>query len=332
MPRISVVIPSYNHGRFLRACIEGIRKQTFQDWEILLIDDGSKDDSVELARQIAESEPRLRIFVNEQNLGTYGTEQKGVEMSDSEFVAILNSDDLWTPEKLAKQVQALDENKEAALCYVLGWKIDDNDKVDETDDVHFDWPTAERQELLPYLLYENRVLASSVLFRRQGLKFDTSCRYSGDWVALLNRSFEKPVACVPERLSYWRMHDNNTFTISPRQVLEEIRVREAIDRDHPRWHLARLAKNQVDAGLAKNAMNLCALYVLGGDIHKARKAIKAAIRLHPNKQVAWKRAAATLLPLEKVRARLWPNLDSKLSSEDLKAVKEGLTQIKPLRW
>ena len=110
-PRVSIIIPSYNHGRFLRQCLQRVLDQTFTGWELILIDDGSKDDSVAIARSYAD--PRIQVHQNEANLGTYGTEQKALGMSRGEFVAVLNSDDLWHVEKLARQVELLEKHPEA---------------------------------------------------------------------------------------------------------------------------------------------------------------------------------------------------------------------------
>lgn len=305
MPRVSVLIPSYNHAAFLNECLDSIFRQTFTDLEVVLVDDGSKDESVALAEAYAKREPRLRVYRNEANLGTYGTEQRALELSTGEFVAVMNSDDLWHPSKLERQVALLDANPETSLCYVLGWMVDGEGKEIAGEDVHFDWPRDAVQEVLPFLLYENRVLASGVLFRRAGLRFETSCRYSGDWVALLERAREHPVACVPERLTYWRQHDNNTYLRSVNQMKEEIRVRRAIFAQESRWFSPRLNRALVKAGLGKNAMNLCALYVYFGDFAAARKMGFRAIRDSGGNPSAIKRTVCTFLPKERARSLIW---------------------------
>jgi len=332
MPRVTVIIPSYNHARFLSECLDGVRKQTFEDWEILLIDDGSKDDSVEIARAAAVEESRLRVFVNEQNLGTYGTQQRGLDLSDSEFVAILNSDDLWAPDKLRSQVEALEHQPNAAFCYVLGWKIDPQGQIDTSEDVHLDWPRSGSQEVLPYLLYENRILASGVLFRRSGLQFDTSCRYSGDWVALLNRAQFGPAACVAERLTYWRIHGKNTSNLSVKQVLEEVRVRESIHHARDRWFLDRIPRADVARGLGMNAMNLIALYAFCGDARKARSVAGSVMRDLPDKRLAGKRAMSTLLPIEKLREHFWGAQVSDWNSIDDELARLKDPGQKPIAW
>lgn len=320
MPRIVIIVPSYNHARYLSACLESVQAQTFRDWSLLLIDDGSRDESVEIAREFARRDHRIQVQVNEMNRGTYSTQQRGLDETDSPLVAILNSDDLWAPSKLERQVDLLDRYPSAPYSYVLGALIDDQGRL-QGEDVHKDWPRDEVQDPLPYLLYENRILASGVLFRRAGLRFVTTCRYSGDWIALLERSVVGPAACVDERLTFWRQHGENTYIASPRQMAEEIRVREAIERRSDDWSLPRLDPSAVRRGLGKNSLNLLALHAFFRDHSEARAAGLKAIAYGSRASV--KRTLATYLGQERLRRHLWPAMAgaaNDLTPEDLRLV------------
>lgn len=314
-PVVSVLCPSYNHAPFLRACLGGVRAQTMTDWELILVDDGSRDASVAIAREMAAEDNRIQVHVNEANLGTYGTEERARAMARGQYVAILNTDDLWEPTKLARQTELLEANPACGFCYTLGWKIDENGVVDTSEDVHENWPREPVQELLPWLLYENRVLASSALFRAGAARFDPSLRYSGDWVALLGPAYRGAVTCVPERLNYWRMHSHNTFVRSARQVHEEVRVREAILAAN--WYVARLPEGEIRRGLGRNALNLAALEILRGNRMAAIRHALAAVRLSPERRLTVRRLAAVMLP--NARERLWPG-DRTAFSEPAPAV------------
>jgi len=302
---VSILIPSYNHARYLPACLASIQAQTVEDWEVILVDDGSKDDSVAIARELARQEPRLKVHVNETNLGTYGTEQKALELSRGEFIAVMNSDDLWAPEKLARQLEILAAHPECPLVYTLGWKVDDAGNVETSEDVHADWPQETVQDPLPHLLYENRILASGVLFRRRGTRFEPTCRYSGDWVALLEHLRLHPAACLSDRLTFWRMHATNSFVRSEAQLFEEIRVRAAILADPARWYQPRLTRAEVDRGLAKNAQMLSYLYLEVRSRALAQQAAVTSLRYAPNKKAALRRLVLTFLPHQVIRRRLW---------------------------
>lgn len=331
-PTVSVIIPSYNHAHFLDKAIESVVAQTYSDWEIVLVDDRSSDNSIEVARSFGD--PRIRVYQNETNLGTYGNQQRALGLAEGELIAVLNSDDLWAPDKLEKQVAALQAHPECSFCYVLGWMVDAEGKPITDTDVHLDWPTSEVQRPLPYLLYENRILASGVLFRRQGLRFETSLRYSGDWAALLEASVRGPASCVPERLTFWRQHETNTYRVSEKQVLEEIRVRRAIDAHAAKWFTAHPSREEVRLGLAKNAMNLLVLHVYFLDMAGARRAGIRSLKWHPDKKSCIKRTLSSFLPARYVRRHFctgneleWEAIDHKTGQRILKDQQPLLFQL-----
>jgi len=330
MPSVSILMPSYNHARFLPDGLRSVQAQSFEDWELVIVDDGSKDESVEVARGFSSSDSRIRVYTNEQNLGTYGTEQRALTLSSGRLIAVMNSDDLWHRDKLRLQVEQLDSDPRLSLSYVLGWMIDDQGNELEGEDVHQDWPREEVQAPLPYLLYENRILASGVLFRRDTLRFETTCRYSGDWVALLEQSQKGPVGCVPQRLNFWRQHENNTYVRSVGQMVEEIRVRRAILKNPERWFLDRLPRQKVEEGLAKNAMNLFALYVYFREPAMARQAGKVAIKYHTDKKSAIKRTLSSFLPAEYIFNYFWRGADRGSMAVEVDAVRARLKDLPDL--
>ena len=329
MPRVSVLIPSYNHGRFIDACISSVIDQDFQDWELVIVDDGSKDDSVRRATAYA-SDARIKVLQNKQNLGTYGTLQRGLDISTGELVAVMNSDDVWHPQKLSKQVASLDEHPSCGLNYVLGWMIDDSGNELEGADVHEGWPRTEVQELLPFLLYENRILASGVMFRREGLRFETSCRYSGDWVALIERAYARPACCVPERMTFWRQHDNNTYLRSPKQIAEEIRVRRAIQANRRAWYVDRIPKAEISKGLGRNSTNLFVLYLSYRSMLQARLTGLRAFGEGPTRKSALKRTLASFLPYPYLRSYLFRGRNAEWLEIDCEEVRKQVDAQTPL--
>src|SRR5262245_44676004 len=106
MPRVSVVIPIFNSERYLSQAIGSILRQTYSDFEVLLLDDGSSDGSAEIAQKAAARDPRV-VFVNGGHLGVVHWRNAGVDMAKSEFVAMMDSDDISAHDRLAYQVQFL---------------------------------------------------------------------------------------------------------------------------------------------------------------------------------------------------------------------------------
>lgn len=297
-PTVSVICPSYNHGRFLAEALRSLQAQTFPDWEAIILDDGSSDNSLVIAREIASGDPRFTVEANPRNLGTYATLERARNMAKGAYIAVLNSDDFWAPTRLEKQLEVMAQHRKAAFCYTLGWKVNEEGVVDQREDVHGDWPQSEVQDLTNFLTQENRVLASSVLFRAEGLRFLPQMRYSGDWVVLLR---DPRAVLVPERLTYWRMHSHNTFVRTPGQVLEEISVREAICQVGEKEPRLRRAGAK---GLAINRFHLSALEVLRGDRAGGVRDGLRALALWPSGRTI-KRAVRLLQP--SARARLWPD-------------------------
>jgi glycosyltransferase involved in cell wall biosynthesis len=332
-PRVSILLPSYNHAPFLRECIRSIQAQTFDDWELIAIDDGSTDESVAILRECAEKDSRIQVEVNIENLGTYGTEQRALERSKGSFVAVMNSDDLWHPEKLEIQVGLLEKHPTCGLCYVLGSMVDEAGKLLPENDVHIGWPRSEVQDILPFLLYENRVLASGVLFRRETLRFETTCRYSGDWVALLEQARGRQVAFDNRALTFWRQHDMNSYKRSANQVVEEIRVREAIMDNEQLWFPPHIHASIIRASLLKNSMLLFDLGIYFKEGRVARKAGRAICSYYAQMLKSMlKRTLATYLPGDFVRNYLVKGTDREAMSVPVDEVANKVANIEPLKF
>lgn len=126
-PKVSVFIPVYNREAYVGAAIESVLTQSFRDFEILLIDDGSTDRSVEILRSY--DDPRVRVICNEYNLGIPHTRNRGLELARGEYIALLDSDDVARPDRLRQQTTFLDCHPD--YVQVGGWKqdIDMNGRV-----------------------------------------------------------------------------------------------------------------------------------------------------------------------------------------------------------
>ena len=106
-PFVSVIIPAYNCEPFIEAAVRSVMEQTHRSWELLVIDDGSTDATCEIIRRLAEEDARIRFLRNPVNIGVAGTRNRGLDESRGEYVAFLDGDDVWHPDKLEKQLQAM---------------------------------------------------------------------------------------------------------------------------------------------------------------------------------------------------------------------------------
>jgi glycosyltransferase involved in cell wall biosynthesis len=106
---ISIITPCYNSAYFLSQTIESVLVQTYQQWEMIIIDDCSTDDSYEIALRYAEKDKRIKVYRMEYNSSAAACRNKTIELSQGEYIAFLDSDDLWMPEKLEKQLNFMVE-------------------------------------------------------------------------------------------------------------------------------------------------------------------------------------------------------------------------------
>lgn len=327
MPMVSVLIPCYNHSVYLRQCIDSVLAQTFEDWEIVLVDDVSPDDSFQIASSYTDS--RIRTFRNEANLGTYGTQNRCLELAEGKYVAVLNSDDYWMPTKLARQVELHEKHPECPFAYCRGRLTTLDGNETSSDEQHGLMPTSTVQDLRPWLVIDNRILASSLMFRRGVARFDSDLKYSGDWAIVLRLCQQGPAAFVNEELSVWRIHGENAHTDLIKHFGEVMRVREAILKDPDRWRKGDADVAAVNQGLIVCAFHLHAFYVLVGEKGKAKQLLNWVLSIEPQNRQAQKRKILSFLPAGTQQKRLTPGRDPDQYRAAYKNMPKGLIDINP---
>lgn len=107
---VSIIMPSYNCGRYVEETIRSVQRQTYTNWEIIFVDDLSSDETVSLVSEIGKIDSRIRLFRNERNVGAAESRNKALREAKGRWIAFLDSDDLWLPDKLEKQVRFMREN------------------------------------------------------------------------------------------------------------------------------------------------------------------------------------------------------------------------------
>ncbi len=133
---VSIIVPVYNAEKYIRETIEHVGAQTYTDWELLLVVDGCKDSSVQVIREYQEEkkENRLRIIVREHNMGAAKARNRGLQEACGRYIAYVDADDLWQPQKLSRQLQFLQE-KQAAFVFT-GYEFADENGVGTGKVVH----------------------------------------------------------------------------------------------------------------------------------------------------------------------------------------------------
>src|SRR5438067_8399628 len=136
MPAVSVVVPNYNHARYLRKRIDSVLGQTYGDFEVILLDDCSTDESRTIISEYA-NDARVRIEFNEKNSGsTYKQWNKGVGLARGKYVWIAESDDHADERFLERMVRTLEEQPSVTFSYCRSWVVDEQDELHGLSDAH----------------------------------------------------------------------------------------------------------------------------------------------------------------------------------------------------
>lgn len=124
---VSIIMPSYNCGNYVEETIRSVQNQTYQNWEIVFVDDCSNDDTISRVSRMRESDPRIRLFRNKKNMGAAISRNNALQEARGRWIAFLDSDDLWEPTKLEKQVRFM-ETQNYSFSYTRYREIDENSK------------------------------------------------------------------------------------------------------------------------------------------------------------------------------------------------------------
>ena len=205
-PRVSVLIPTYNAGRYLGAALESVLGQTYQDFEIIVVDDGSEDDTAAVAAQY----PRVQYFYHDHS-GISVTRNLTISKAKGELIAFLDADDMWAPDKLEKQVAYLDSHPECQLVFTLVENFFDG----AADTMN------QRQEQLLHSNVENCLPSCCIrrdVFEKYGV-FREDYPYGEDtyWATKLWAAGINMKHCIQERLYIRRIHDSN-ISLTHRKV------------------------------------------------------------------------------------------------------------------
>jgi glycosyltransferase involved in cell wall biosynthesis len=229
---VSVVIPSYNHEQYIRAAIESVLSQTYDNIELIIVDDGSSDNSLEIIREFEG----LSIKVIEQkNRGAHNAINRGLDTAEGEYLAILNSDDVFHPDRLTQCVARLREGRAELVASYLevidqsgntlgikqGWK-----NMLPWDIPNYENTFASTDDFALNLLASNFVATTSnLVFTRRlygelgGMR---NLRFTHDWDFLLRAAAKFQCCLTPAPLVKYRIHDSNTISSNRPWMLFEI--------------------------------------------------------------------------------------------------------------
>lgn len=229
MPTVSVIVPGYNHAPYLRQRIDSILNQTYKDFELILLDDCSSDNSQEIMKEYAENPHVTHILFNERNSGsTFKQWERGLSVASGKYIWIAESDDYASPSFLEETVNVLSGNPGVTLVFTGSYNVDAENRILKADPDKFGrhapyMTVYSTRTYLQIMLWKNCVYnASGVVFRKSCYEAVTDksymkFRYCGDWLFWIEIGRQGEVASLNRKLNYFRQHN---IRVSPKAERE----------------------------------------------------------------------------------------------------------------
>lgn len=251
--RVSVIIPAYNAARFLPEAVESVRQQTTPVHEIIVVDDGSTDETEQVVKSLGED----IVYIRQANGGVSAARNRGISEATGEIIAFLDADDLWLPQKVENQVRVF-RNPEVALVAADRAEIDAHgglllDSLFKKQGLYEFFAELGGNpvpQALSRLVQVNFIPTSSVMVRKLVLfqvgVFDTAIRYGEDLELWARIASQYAISCLPEVLIRYRQHGNNATQATEKLLLDMVQVMKRIRS----WGGQALSKEELNADKA----------------------------------------------------------------------------------
>ena len=269
-PTVSIIIPTYNRSQLIGRSIKSVLNQTYRDFELIVVDDGSTDDTEKVVAGFKDE--RIRYVQREKNGGEAAARNTGIKAAKSDYIAYQDSDDEWLPEKLARQVELLrDALPEVGVIYTGFWKVDNQKKTY----IPFSWVRQKNGNIHEELLNGNFIGSPVALIKKECFDrvgpFDERLRNLVDWEMWLRISKLYHFRCVDEPLAIAHYNSGNV-SYNPSSLIEALEL--VLEKHRDKFEGEKKL-------LAKHWMNIGNLLVAEGDVKKGRHYIIDALKLYP---------------------------------------------------
>jgi glycosyltransferase involved in cell wall biosynthesis len=231
MPRVSVIMPSYNHEKFIYDSIKSVLKQSFQDFELIIIDDASVDNSKDIINFFKQKDPRIKVKFHQKNLGIEKTINEALNISKGDFIAFTASDDIWLPCKLENQLSVINENNDL-IVWSDGQIINENNELIGKTFLERLGALKRKKsgDLFQDLLEGNYIFGTTIMVKSDNIKdikFDGRFKYLNDYKFIIHLAERFKFHFISENQAYYRLHGNNTVITEKRECnFEDILIRE----------------------------------------------------------------------------------------------------------
>lgn len=229
--KISIIMASYNYAHFIGEAIESVINQTYKNWELIIIDDASADNSLEVIEEYVKKDSRIKLLINEKNLGLAGTIKKGIESATGNWIAFLESDDIFSQNSLEEKVKAINSNAgiiytdlelfgdEKSFYKYQNYINDINKYFIQLDNSKF---VKNFKEIIPKV---NPIPTFSVVMVKKELlekcNFNSICKASLDYYLWAQLAAETSVYYIHQKLTKWRLHEDSYINRSKNSWIKE---------------------------------------------------------------------------------------------------------------
>ena len=269
-PTVSVIIPTYNRAHLIGRSIKSVLSQSYQDFEIIIVDDGSTDNTKEVVTSF--NNERIRYIRHEKNKGEAAARNMGIRVARGKYIAFQDSDDEWLPEKLAKQIELLKNTlPKVGVAYTGFWKIENNEKTY----IPFSWVNQKEGDIHKELLKGNFIGTPATLLKKECFKkvgmFDEKLFHLVDWELWLRVSKYYHFKFIDEPLlvAYYDLDNVST------NQNEFIRAQELILEKH----FEDFSKDK--ELLVTHYVYIGDLFISEGNVKKGRSYLIKALKLSP---------------------------------------------------
>ena len=274
MPKVSIIIPTYNREEFITETIKSVLNQTYKDFEIIVVDDGSTDNTKQKL-ELFKSKIKL---IEQKNSERAIARNNGVKNSSGEYIAFLDSDDLWIKNKLENQVNFLDEKKDFILTYGQSLRINEHGKSIKT---------AKRQiqgysgNVFEELLFRNFIVSATPLIRREQFErttgFQTKYVPYEDWEFWIRLSLLGKFYFFNKPFSYYRIHKSQSVKLVNAKKIEEVTLSLLLDS----YNLKSIPSKVKNKSLGLANLKFCYWYILANDLEQAKEKLIKAKEINP---------------------------------------------------
>ena len=278
MVLVSVIMSLYNHEKFVPEAIESVLNQNFKDFELIIIDDCSRDRSRDIIKKYRAKDNRIKLIFHGDNKGIAKTTNDGLDVAKGKFIALIDSDDVWVEKKLEEQLKVLEKN-ENLIVWTEGEVIrESSDPMGMTfTKMHCATNRKKSGNIFNELLVFNLIFKSSLIFKRknvENIKFNERLKILDDYQFAISLARKYNYYFINEPLTKYRRHSTNITLDEKTQIKDFIKLRTYLLKKYDKYMLKSI----------KWYLNLEIInaYFKNGEVRKSRPYIYKLIKIFPH--------------------------------------------------